>query len=330
MEKKRILTGDRPTGPLHLGHYAGSLKNRVKLQHDYETFVIVADVQFFTTHHEHPELLKENVRIACLDYMAAGLDPDACTIFIQSQIPEIAELTVFYSMLVTINQLRHNPTIKTEAKQYGFGEGLSYGFLGYPVSQAADISFCRAHLVPVGADQVPHVEMTRKIVRRFNELYGETLVEPEALVGEVARLAGLDGNSKMSKSLKNCINLSDSPEVVAGLVGAAVTDPARIHVQDLGHPDICNVFSYQKAFNPSFIPELEANCKAGKIGCVACKKTLIKAINELLDPMRERRKHYEEHPDLVTQILETGTRRAQEIARVTMADVRRALKIDYF
>jgi len=330
MVKKRILTGDRPTGPLHLGHYVGSLKNRVKLQHEYDTLCEIADVQMLTTHFEHPELLKQTVRLVCLDYLAAGIDPDIATIFIQSTIPEIAELTVFLSMIVTVNVLRHNPTIKTEAKQYGFEEAMTYGFLGYPVSQAADITFCKAHLVPVGEDQMPHIELTRKIVRRFNELYGPTLVEPEGLVGEVGRLPGLDGNTKMSKSLKNCINISDTPEEVAARVGSAVTDPARIHAKDPGHPDICNVFTYQKVFNPAFIPELEANCKAGTIGCVACKKTLIAALNELLEPMRERRRKYEANPDLVTQILQAGTRRARELGQETLADVRRAMKIDYF
>ena len=330
MNRKRILTGDRPTGPLHLGHYVGSLKNRVRLQSEYDTLCEIADVQMLTTHFEHPEVLKPTARLVCLDYLAAGIDPDQATIFIQSSVPEIAELTVFYSMIVTVNVLRHNPTIKTEARQYGFGEAMTYGFLGYPVSQAADITFCKADLVPVGEDQMPHIELTRKIVRRFNELYGPTLVEPEGLVGEVGRLVGLDGNTKMSKSLKNCINLSDPPEEVVRRVNTAVTDPARIHVHDPGHPDVCNVFTYQKVFNPAFVPELEANCKAGKIGCVACKKTLIEALNGLLEPMRERRKRYEQNPDLVTEILLAGARRARELGRETLADVRRAMKIDYF
>jgi tryptophanyl-tRNA synthetase len=330
MSRQRILTGDRPTGPLHLGHYVGSLQNRVKLQHDYDTLVMIADVQALTTHFEHPEILKENVRIVCLDYLAAGIDPDIATIFVQSTVPEIAELTIFFSMFVTVNVLRHNPTIKTEARQYGFGDAMTYGFLGYPVSQAADITFCRANLVPVGADQMPHIELTRKIVRRFNELYGETLPEPDGMVGTVGRLAGLDGNAKMSKSLRNCINLSDPPDEVARQVNSAVTDPARIHAKDPGHPEVCNVFSYQKVFNTGLAPELEANCRAGTIGCVACKKTLIKALNDLLDPMRERRRRFEKDPDLLTQILKRGTGRARALGQETLRDVRRAMKIDYF
>lgn len=331
MPKKRILTGDRPTGPLHLGHYVGSLANRVKLQYEYDEFIIIADVQALTTNFDHPERLQEDVFNICVDYLSVGIDPNLTTIFIQSQVPEIAELTVFYSMFVPISLLRYNPTIKSEAKQYGYeAKGMTYGFLGYPVSQAADITFCRAHLVPVGADQVPHIELTRKIVRRFNELYAPVLVEPEALVGSVPRLVGLDGNAKMSKSLGNCIYLSDPPNIVAEKVNRAITDPARIHAFDPGHPEVCNVFTYQKAFNSKFVPELEENCRAGKIGCVACKKTLINALNELLEPIRIRRKKYEKDRDLINQILRQGTKRAQEEAKATMALVRAAMKINYY
>lgn len=328
--KRRILTGDRPTGPLHLGHYVGSVRNRVKLQTEYETFIIIADAQALTTNFLHPEKLSEDVYNVAMDNLACGIDPNISTIFVQSMVPEIAELTIFYSMLVTVNQLFHNPTIKTEARQYGFEETMPYGFLGYPVSQAADITFCRAHLVPVGEDQVPHIELTRKIVRKFNELYKPVLVEPEALVGDFPRLMGLDGSAKMSKSLKNCIYLSDSPEVVKERVSSAVTDPARIHPKDLGHPDICNIFFYQKAFNPKFIPELEANCKTGKIGCVECKAILTRAINELLEPIRTRRINYEKNRKTVADILFTGTERARKEAKATMALVRDALQINYF
>lgn len=327
--KKRILTGDRPTGPLHLGHYVGSVANRVKLQYEYDTFIIIADVQALTTNFEHPEKLKEDVYNVALDNLACGIDPKISTIFIQSEIPEIAELTIYYSMLVTINVLSHNPTIKTEAKQHGFEHRMPYGFLGYPVSQAADITFCRAHLVPVGADQMPHIELTRKIVRRFNELFKPVLIEPEGLVSSVPRLLGLDGNAKMSKSLGNCIYLSDPPEVVKKRINSAITDPARIHANDLGHPNICNVFAYQKVFNPKFILELEENCKKGTIGCVACKKTLINAINELLEPIRQRRAEYEKDMKLVSDIIVTGTKRAKQEAEKTMELVRTAMKLDY-
>ncbi|MDH7482556.1 MAG: tryptophan--tRNA ligase [Armatimonadota bacterium] len=327
--KGRILTGDRPTGPLHLGHYVGSLANRVKLQDEYETFIIIADVQALTTNFEHPEKLPADVRQVTQDYLAAGIDPEKTTIFVQSLVPEIAELTIFYSMFVTVNVLRHNPTIKTEAKQYGYKD-MTYGFLGYPVSQAADITFCKANLVPVGADQVPHIEFARKIVRRFNELYKPVLVEPEALVGEVGRLVGLDGNAKMSKSLGNCIYLSDSPEEVEKKVNMAVTDPARMRRSDPGHPNVCTVFAYHKVFNPGFIKELKKECETAGIGCVECKKRLAKAINALLDPMRERRAKYEANPKLIDDILITGTKRAREEGAKTMAEVREAMCLDYF
>lgn len=328
MSKGRILTGDRPTGPLHLGHYVGSLANRVKLQDEYETFIIIADVQALTTNFEHPEKLKDDVRQVAIDNLSVGLDPEKVTIFIQSMVPQIAELTVILSMLVTVNVLRHNPTIKTEAKQYGY-QDMTYGFLGYPVSQTADIAFCKANMVPVGEDQVPHLELTRKLVRRFNELYKPVLVEPGFKVGEVGRLVGTDGNAKMSKSLGNCIYLSDSAEDVWQKLRMAMTDPARMRRDDLGHPDVCTVFAYHKAFNPSFVEELRPACETAAIGCVDCKKRLTAALNEILDPMRERRAKYLADPSLVEDILRKGTNRACEEGAKTMADVREAMGIDY-
>jgi tryptophanyl-tRNA synthetase len=329
MPKGRILTGDRPTGALHLGHYVGSLANRVKLQDDYESFIIIADVQGLTTNFEHPEKLRENVYQVAKDYLAVGIDPEKSTIFIQSLVPAIAELTVFYSMLVTVNALRHNPTIKTEAKQYGY-QDMTYGFLGYPVSQAADISFCKADLVPVGADQVPHIEFARKIVRRFNELYKPVLVEPRAMVGEVGRLVGTDGDAKMSKSLGNCIYLCDTEEDVTKKISMAVTDPARMRRTDPGHPEVCTVYAYHQAFNPGFVPELKPACETAAIGCVECKKRLAGVLNELLAPMRERRKIYDENPKLVDEILLAGTERARKEGEKTMNDVRAAMCLDYF
>lgn len=327
--KKRILTGDRPTGPLHLGHYVGSLANRVKLQHEYETFIIIADVQALSTNFEHPEKLKEDIKQVASDYIAVGLDPEVSTIFIQSMIPEIVELATYYSMFVSVNALRHNPTIKTEAKERHYKE-LMYGFLGYPVSQAADISIFKAHLVPVGQDQVPHIELTRKIVRRFNELYKPVLVEPDALVGECPRLIGLDGSSKMSKSLNNAIYLSDSAEIIEQKVRSAITDPARIHATDPGHPDICTIFSYQQAFNEKAVAEIEEACKAGHIGCVDCKKRLAAVIDALLEPMREKRRKYEDKPRLIDDILLEGTKRARKLADETMEQVREVMHLHYF
>lgn len=330
MEKeKRILTGDRPTGKLHLGHYVGSLENRLKLQKEYDTFLIIADVQALTTNFEEPEKLSEDVHQVAEDYLAVGIDPEETTILVQSMIPEIAELTVFYSMIVTVNQLQRNPTIKDESAQYGYDE-MTYGFLGYPVSQAADITFCKADLVPVGQDQLPHIEQTRKIVRKFNQLYAPVFKEPEPMISRIPRLVGLDGENKMSKSLDNAIYLNDEKEVVLKKIMSAKTDPARIKATDPGHPEVCTVFKYHKAFNEEDVPEIEKRCKEGTIGCVACKKRLAKAINELLDPIRERRQNYIKNPDLVDEIIMQGTKQAKNIAQDTIGEVKEAMKLDYF
>ncbi|MFW6035111.1 MAG: tryptophan--tRNA ligase [Halanaerobiales bacterium] len=328
-KQKRILTGDRPTGKLHLGHYVGSLKNRVQLQHEYDTFLIIADVQALTTNFKEPEKLSQDVRQVAKDYLSVGIAPEITTILVQSLIPEIAELTIFYSMIVTVNQLRHNPTIKNEASQYGYND-MTYGFLGYPVSQAADITFCKANLVPVGSDQLPHVEQTRKIARKFNQMYAPVFPEPEALVGDFPRLVGLDGKNKMSKSLDNAIYLSDASDMVDKRIMQAKTDPARIRKDDPGHPEVCTVFEYHKAFNEEEVLEIEESCKAGTIGCVACKKNLAGKINNLLEPMRERRVKYDNNPELVDEILLDGTKKAREIARQTMKEVREAMHLDYF
>ncbi len=327
--RQRILTGDRPTGKLHLGHYVGSLKNRVELQNKYDTFLIIADVQALTTNFESPEQLSQDVRQVARDYLAAGIDPEKATIFVQSMVPEIAELTVFFSMIVTVNQLRHNPTIKAESEQYGYKE-MTYGFLGYPISQAADISFCKANLVPVGEDQIPHIEQTRKIVRKFNNMYDQVFPEPEALISDFPRLMGLDGKAKMSKSLNNAIYLSDTEKEVNQKIMQAKTDPARIHKDDPGHPEVCTVFHYHQAFNTDESDEIEADCRAGRIGCVACKKRLGKKLNLFLDPMRERRIKYIENPALIDEILMRGTEKARKVAGETLSQVRAAMKLDYF
>lgn len=324
--KKRILTGDRPTGSLHLGHYVGSLANRVKLQEEYESYIIIADVQALTTHWEKDENLKRDVFQITSDYLAAGINPDLSTIFIQSMIPEIHELTMYYSMFTSVNVLRHNPTVKSEAAQHGFKD-MTYGFLGYPVSQAADISIFKAHLVPVGEDQIPHIELARKIVRRFNDLYKPVLVEPEVLVGDVPRLIGLDGKAKMSKSLNNAIFLADTPEEVWQKIRNAVTDPARIHKTDPGHPEVCTVYEYQRVFNPKEVAEIENDCRQGHIGCVNCKKKLSEKINQLLEPMRERREKY--NNDSIREILMEGTKKAHRTALDTMEEVREAMGINY-
>lgn len=326
---KRILTGDRTTGKLHLGHYVGSLQNRVKLQDEYDTFIILADIQALTTHFEQPELINKGIYDVAIDNLSVGLDPNKVTIFLQSKISAIAELTVFYSMLVSVNSLRHNPTIKTEAKQYGYDD-LSYGFLGYPVSQTADITFCNADLVPVGEDQIPHIELGRKIVRRFNDLYGNgrfIIKEPQALISDTPRLIGLDGNSKMGKSLGNAIYLSDTVEDVNKKVKSAVTDKNRISVKDKGNPEICTISKYHKAFNHEEYGNICEMCKNASIGCVACKNDLSKKINQLLEPFRERRAYYEENVKEVRDIILTGSQKANIIGNETVDVVKKAMSI---
>lgn len=328
MEEKRlrILTGDRTTGKLHLGHYVGSLKSRVDLQDTYEEFILLADVQALTTHFDNPGLIEHSIYDVAMDNLSVGLDPEKVTLVQQSQIPAIAELTIFYSMLVSVNQLSHNPTIKTEAKNYGYKE-MTYGFLGYPVSQTADITFCNANLVPAGEDQVPHIELARKIVRKFNDLYGTSIVEPDVKLSVTGRLSGLDGNAKMGKSMGNAIYLSDTPESVWDKVRNAVTDPARISVKIPGHPDICNIYKYYKVFAPLEAPEVCESCKNATIGCVACKKRMNAILNGLLDPFREKRHYYEEHKGEVRDLIMEGTAKANKIGNDNLADIRSHMHI---
>ena len=333
MENKIILTGDRPTGKLHIGHYFGSLINRVKLQNDYETYIEIADVQALTDNFNNPEKVRKNVREVVLDYLSVGIDPNRSTIFIQSMIPEIAELTVFYSNLVTIARLERNPTVKTEIAQKRdiFGESVTYGFLGYPVSQAADITAFHASLIPVGEDQLPLIEQCREIVRKFNSIYGEVLIEPEAVLSKTKRIKGLDGNEKMGKSLGNAIYISDSEEEITKKVMSAVTDPNRIKKTDLGNPDICMVAYYHNLFTEKNECEnICEECKKGQRGCVACKKELAHNIIEFLRPMREKRAYYEARPEEVDKIILEGTKKARKKAKETMQDVKKAMRLDYF
>ena len=332
-DKKRIVTGDRPTGKLHIGHYFGSLQNRVKLQEEYDTYILIADVQALTDNFNNPEKVRKNIREVVLDYLSVGIDPNKSTIYIQSMIPETAELTVFYSNLVTIARLQRNPTVKTEIAQKKdlFGESVTYGFLGYPVSQAADITVLNGSIVPAGEDQEPLIEQCREIVRKFNSIYGEVLTEPQILLSNSKRIKGLDGNEKMGKSLGNAIYLSDDEETVTKKVMSAVTDPNRIKKDDLGNPDICMVAYYHKLFTPQEdVKTVCEECKAGKRGCVACKKQLAKNINEFLNPIRGKRAYYEAHLDLVDKIIMEGTAKAQKEAKETMKKVKKAMKLDYF
>ena len=329
MNKKRIVTGDRPTGKLHIGHYFGSLQNRVKMQDEYESYILVADVQALTDNFANPEKVRKNVREVVMDYLSVGIDPKKTTIYIQSMIPEVAELTVFYSNLVTIARLERNPTVKTEIAQKKdiFGESVTYGFLGYPVSQAADITAVEGVLVPVGEDQLPLIEQTREIVRKFNSIYGEVLVEPEAVLSNAKRIKGLDGNEKMGKSLGNAIYLSDTPEEITRKVMSAVTDPKRIKKDDLGNPDVCMVYYYHKLFSSKEEQEqICKECKEGKRGCVACKKQLANNIINYLAPVREKRAYYEARPELIDDILAEGTKKARETAKETMKKVKKAMK----
>ncbi len=328
----KILTGDRPTGRLHIGHYFGSLKSRVELQDKFETFIEVADVQALTDNFNNPDKVKQNVSQIVMDYLSVGLDPNKVTILLQSRIPEIAELTVFYSNLVTIARLQRNPTVKTEIAQKKelFGESVTYGFLGYPVSQAADITAFDASFVPVGEDQLPLIEQCREIVRKFNSIYGETLREPVAVMSNKPRIKGLDGNEKMGKSLGNALYLSDDIETIKTKVMGAVTDPARIKKDDPGNPDICMVYYYHKLFSDeNTCKNVCEECKKGQRGCVACKKQLIENINNTLGPIREKRHYYEERPKEVMDILMSGTEHAREIAKKTMEKVKKSMKLDY-
>lgn len=322
--KKRILTGDRPTGKLHIGHYVGSLQNRVKLQDDYETFILIADIQALTTHFERPQLIHDSIFEVAIDNLSVGLDPNKVTWVQQSHVPAIHELTQIFSLLVTVNALRHNPTVKTEAAQYGYDD-MTYGFLGYPVSQSADITFCNADMVPVGEDQLPHMELTRKLVRRFNDMYAPILKEPQHMLSSCSRLMGLDGNAKMGKSLGNAIYLADSAEEVARKVKTAVTDASRIKASDPGHPEVCVVNKYHQTFTPGEYENICEMCRKGAIGCVACKKLLTESLNTLLDPFREKRAYYEAHKDEVRDIISTGTAKACEIGEETMKKVRDAM-----
>ncbi|HUY37455.1 MAG TPA: tryptophan--tRNA ligase [Candidatus Binataceae bacterium] len=328
---KRILTGDRPTGPLHLGHYVGSLQNRVKLQSEYDTFVLIADIQALTDNFERPEMLEANVLEVATDYLAVGLDPEKVKIVVQSMVPELTELTIYYMNLVTTATLERNPTLKEEIKQKNFTKGLPVGFYTYPISQAADITIFKAELVPVGEDQLPMIEQTREIVRRFNRLYKNILVEPRAMVGQVARLPGTDGGAKMSKSLGNCIYLGDSPEQMRKRVMSMYTDPTRIHPTDPGHVEGNPVFIYHDVFNPdkAEVDDLKDRYVKGGVGDVEVKEKLFKALNNFLEPIRSRRAEYAAKPERVREIIVEGTRKGRAVAQSTMEEVRGAMKISY-
>lgn len=344
---KIILTGDRPTGKLHLGHYIGSLKRRVQLQEqgDYDRmFVFMADVQAFTDNADDPEKIRQNIIEVALDYMAAGLDPAKCTLFIQSRIPELAELTTYLMNLVSVSRVQRNPTVKTEIKMRNFEANIPLGFFCYPVSQAADIALFKATTVPAGEDQEPMLELTRELVRRFNQIYTEVLVEPEIMLPEnttARRLPGTDGKEKMSKSLGNCIYLSDTADEVWKKVKGMYTDPLHVNLSDPGHVEGNAVFTYLDAFStdedfalfwPEYqnLDELKEHYTRGGLGDMKCKKFLNEVINKMLEPMRKRRHELEQDIPAIYDILRKGSEDAREVGANTMAEVREAMRINYF
>ncbi len=328
MERKRILTGDRPTGKLHLGHYVGSLQNRVRLQDDYDCFFIIADLHTLTTkpEKEHIEALPDNVRSAALDYLSVGIDPARSVIYLQSAVPEVIELSLYFQNLVTVPRLSRIPSLKEMAQGAGIEE-MPFGLLGYPVLQAADILLPRAHLVPVGKDNVAHVEITREIARRFNNLYGETFPVPDVLVSEYGSLVGTDGNAKMSKSLNNAIFLSDDAKTVEKRVMSMYTDPKRVSADIPGTVEGNPVFDYHDAFNPdkAEVEDLKSRYREGKVGDVEVKQKLARSINAFLDPIRERRAKYESQSGLADEVVYEGTMRMREEARTTLNAVRKAM-----
>lgn len=333
--KQRILTGIRPTGNLHLGHYFGAVQNWVKLQDEYECFFEIADVQALTDNFDNPEKVNKNVLEITIDLLSVGIDPTKSTIFIQSQIPQIAELTVFYSNLVTMSRLYRNPTVKTEIAQkkalFGNdGESVTYGFVGYPVSQAADITAFKGEVIPVGEDQLPLIEQTREIVRKFNSIYGNTLKEPQALLSKNSRIKGLDGNEKMGKSLGNAIYLKDSDEDIRKKVMSAITDTKKIKKDDPANPKKCMVYYYHQLFSKDNLETICTECQKGHRGCVACKCELIENIKKVLDPIKEKRKYYEENKEIVHNILKEGTKKAQNCAKDVTDQVKEAMKLNYF
>lgn len=345
--KKIILTGDRPTGKLHLGHYVGSLRRRVELQNSGQfdkIFVMIADAQALTDNADNPEKVRQNVIEVALDYLAAGIDPEKTTIFIQSQVPELTELAFYYMNLVTVSRVQRNPTVKTEIKMRNFEQSIPVGFFCYPVSQASDITAFRATTVPVGEDQAPMIELTREIVNRFNNIYGDTLVEPEILLPDNAacmRLPGTDGKAKMSKSLGNCIYLSDTPKEVAKKVKSMYTDPLHLNIDDPGHLEGNCPFIYLDAFSktehfakyaPQYanLDEMKDHYTRGGLGDGTVKKLLISILEETLAPMRERRAEFENNIPLVYDILRQGSIKAREAAAKTLDDVRSAMRINYF
>jgi tryptophanyl-tRNA synthetase len=327
VHKRRLLSGMRPTGKLHLGNYVGALENWIKLQDEFESYHFVADWHTLTTDYEHTRLIPDNTREMVIDWLAAGLDPQKSPLFVQSQIKQHAELHLIFSMLITTARLERNPTLKEQIRDLDLETRMTYGHLGYPVLQAADILMYKGEVVPVGEDQLPHIEMAREIARRFNNAYSPdrpVFPEPEGKLSQFPRLPGLDGN-RMSKSVGNTILISDTPDEIRKKVRTAVTDPQKVRRGDPGRPDVCLVFTYHKRFTPQSVEEIRTGCTSGALGCVECKQRCAESIVAHLAPVHERRRHYEQHSDEVSQILYEGNERARSAAVKTMDEVHEAM-----
>ncbi|MBW1696316.1 MAG: tryptophan--tRNA ligase [Deltaproteobacteria bacterium] len=325
--KKRILSGMRPTGPLHLGNLFGALDNWIKMQDEYDCFFFIADWHALTSDYEDPDNIKRYIDHVMIDWLSTGLSPEKSTLFVQSHIKEHAELFLILSMITPVPWLERNPTYKEQIVQLSNKDLSTFGFLGYPVLQAADIIIYKADGVPVGVDQIPHVEITREIARRFNHLYGEVFPEPEVILTKTPKILGID-RRKMSKSYNNAIFLSDSPDEIASKVSQMITDPQRARRSDPGNPDVCNVFEFHKTYsNKETVDAINRDCRIAQIGCVDCKKIMAQNLIKALEPVREKRKFYEQHPDLVNQIIEDGCHKARMVAKKTLEEVRAAINI---
>jgi len=324
---KRVVSGIRATGQLHIGHLVGALQNYLKLQEEYQSFFFIADLHALTTNYEHTEMLKGNRVEVMLDMLSVGLDPQKCTLFVQSEVPEHTYLHLLLSMIVPIPWVERNPTVKEMIRDLNLKENASYGLLGYPILMTTDIIIYKAHYVPVGKDQLPHLEISREIVRRFNGLYGELFVEPQAMLTEFPYLPGVDGR-KMSKSLDNDIKIADSQEQTTKKIVSAVTDPQKVRLHDIGHPDICTVFTYQKVFNKEDAEEIKKDCKSGALGCVACKKRLAAKLNDSLKDIRAKRMELNNNIQDVEETFTEGSKKARSIATKTLEEAMSLMKID--
>lgn len=324
---KRILSGLRPTGRVHIGNYFGALSNWVKLQKEYECFYEVADWHVLTTDYKNTQDLREYIIEAVCDWISVGIDPEKSCIFIQSQVKEHAELSLLFGMLISVSRLERNPTLKEQVRELEIEENISYGHLGYPVLQASDILVYKADLVPVGEDQLPHIEITREIARRFNYLYGETFPIPEPVLTPTPRVPGIDGKAKMSKSLNNAVFVDDEPEKIKEKIMKAYTDPLKIKLGDPGHPDGCVVFAYHNLVNKKEVPDIREGCESGKLGCVECKKNCINKMTDFLAPFREKKIELKENIDEIIEVITNGNERAGEVAKNTLEDVREKMKL---